>query len=175
MDHDEPNTKNAADSVYVMPNEIIKEMQDSGYISVLALECEVSRQQSRRMDKKYNPNITNKAVIEHLIEKETPYFLRTIPKDHSSPYRNRSPAPLPKAAALLAKRNSDPSQDVPAILVHSSGENIPENGLEEKVLEETVMCESQRDLNNNSKSNSLERASVEPANGRSRDCSDLQG
>ena len=145
MNNNETRKKFKTDGEYVLP---LSEdgVEDGGYISVLALECEIDRRKTCRKNKKYNPNITNKSGIEYLIEKDIPSFLSTIPKAFSRG-KHRSPAPLPKDATRFSQ--VDVSQALPAIHV-DNGTERGSGGETDKVLE------SLKDLNNNAEDESME-------------------
>ena len=142
MNNNETRKKFKTDGEYVLP---MSEdgIEDGGYISVLALECEIDR---RKTCRKYNPNITNKSGIEYLIEKDIPSFMSTIPKAFSRG-KHRSPAPLPKDATRFSQ--VDVSKALPAIHV-DNGTERGSGGETDKVLE------SLKDLNNNAEDESME-------------------
>ncbi|XP_028393970.1 uncharacterized protein LOC114518215 isoform X2 [Dendronephthya gigantea] len=139
-----------ASGEYVLPMSEDSKYDDAGYISVIALESEVDRRNSYRKQRKYNPNIPNKYGIEHLIEKDTPLLISTIPRESQGQCKNRSPAPLPRDLALLSgKPKTEVSKGLPAIQVDRGIEKEPGNGSDEGL-------ENSMDLNNNTDAECLE-------------------
>ena len=121
------------------------DLDDAGYISVLAIECEVARRKTTKKNRKYNPNITSKSGIEFLTERDVPSMISTLPRDKNGMSKQRSPAPLPRVIFPLSGKNTVEFQKpAPAIHLESSEKAESENGSDYKAVD------SQIDLNNNS-------------------------
>ena len=123
------NEFKGTEPTYALP---MCDVEDVGYVSILALECEIDRRRSCKKEKKYNPNITNKCGIEHLAEKDTPSFLSAKPKDVTTILKRRLPAPLPKDATLLSagKTQGDVSKAEPSNILENSEEREPGDGMD---------------------------------------------
>lgn len=136
---------------YVLPMSEDTECEDVGYVSVIALECEVDRRKSYKKQRKYNPNITTKCGIEHLTGKGTPSLLSTLPHESQGQCKNRSPAPPPRDSALfLGKPKTEISRGFPTILVDCGMVKKPGN-------ETDGGLENSMDLNNNTDVEFLEK------------------
>lgn len=128
------------------------DLDDAGYISVLALECEVTRRKTTKKNRKYNPNITSKSGIEFLTERDVPSMISSLPRDKNGMTKQRSPAPLPRVISPLSGKNTvEFPKHAPVIQLESSEKTESENGSDYKGLD------SEKDLNNNSGVNSVEK------------------
>ena len=124
---------------------------DAGYISVLALESEITRRKTCK-NRKYNPNITSKSGIEFLTGRDVPSMISTLPRDSYGISKQRSPAPLPRVVPPSSGKNPvEIPKRVPAIQVDSSPRT------EHKNESDYEAPEINKDLNNNAELNSLER------------------
>lgn len=127
--------------------------EDAGYISVLALECEITRRKTCK-NRKYNPNITSKSGIEFLTKRDAPLMISTLPRDSLGISKQRSPAPLPRVVSPSpAKIPLEIPKRVPAIQVDDS----TKSGQQHKNESDYEASESDKDLNNNTEINSSEK------------------
>ncbi|XP_046851048.1 uncharacterized protein LOC124444469 isoform X2 [Xenia sp. Carnegie-2017] len=108
--YDEVDDISKRESDYVIPD-----INDSGYVSVLALESEISRRRTRKREKRED--------MKNIDEKDT-----TKAKDSLEMCKNRSPAPFPKNYTV-EKNENESNHTIPLIHVEKhTYENVVKEG-----------------------------------------------